>query len=271
MNMPCTNCGETLPVDAHRCPTCDALAPLPGDPTHLDETHVEEGQPAETQAVPWAIPIREGSVRTPGQDRLRPVVYGVLAVALVFGVLALGSSVLGGDDTEAASDLGPEVAGETADADADVDADDTTTTSTSTSTTAAADETTTTSSTSTSTTAPSSTVAPTTTTSPTAAGRAPGSAPQLSSSFRGGWVAQLTSVPTSAGPDAAERAWSEARAYASGAVVANSDDWSSLQPGFWVVVDDGPFDSADEVQAFCASLEHASGSDCMPRELTGRR
>ncbi len=115
------------------------------------------------------------------------------------------------------------------------------------------------------------TTAPTTTTTATTSPPSAGSARQLSSSFRGGWIAQLTSVPTSAGTDAVDSAWSKATTYAADAVVTRSDDWSSLEPGYWVVLDTGPFGSADDVRAFCASIGHADQSDCLARQLSGRR
>jgi hypothetical protein len=115
------------------------------------------------------------------------------------------------------------------------------------------------------------TTASTTTTTTAAPATSGGSAPQLSSSFREGWVAQLVSVPTSAGTARVEDAWRAARSYADGAVVARSDEWPSMQPGFWVVVDPGPFTSADDVRAFCASVGHADRGDCLPRQLDGRR
>lgn len=255
MTIPCANCGEPLADDAYRCPACDALAPLPDD--GLDRT----------EALPWAIPIRDGpsdsTMRSAPSDPLRPVMLGVLLVAILAGVVVLASGVIGGDggdDDPAAT----EVAGETADA--RVETDPTTSTT--------ADDATTTTSSTTSSSTTSTTTSTTTTTAPTTsttAAPSPGSVSQLSSSFRGGWVAQLTSVPTSAGSEAVENAWSKARSYASGAVVTRSDDWSSLERGYWVVVDAGPFESADEVRAFCASVAHGEEADCLPRELSGRR
>jgi cell division septation protein DedD len=259
MTIPCANCGVPLADDAYRCPSCDALAPLPDDDV-FDST----------EALPWAIPIRDSPIQDDREraelgDAFRPVTLGVLIVAMLAGVVVLASGVLGGGDDGDDDPSVTEVAGQTADADVESDsitsttADDAATTTTST---------TSSSTTSTTTTSTTSTTTPTTT---TTAAPSPGSVTQLSSSFEGGWVAQLTSVPTSAGSDAVENAWSKARSYASGAVVTRSDDWSSMEPGYWVVVDAGPFESADEARAFCASVEHGEEADCLPRELRGRR
>lgn len=260
MTIPCANCGEPLADDAYRCPSCDALAPLPDD-HGLDRT----------EALPWAIPIRDGPlpddrVRAAARDPLGPTMFGVLIVAVLAGAVVLAAQVLGGDDDGGDDPATTEVAGEVADA--SVETDSTTSTTADAATTTTSTSSTSTSTTSTTTTSTTSTTAPTTS---TTAAPSPGSVPQLSSSFRGGWVAQLTSVPTSAGSEAVENAWSKARSYASGAVVTHSNDWRSLEPGYWVVVDAGPFESADDVRAFCASVAHGEEADCLPRELSGRR
>lgn len=84
-------------------------------------------------------------------------------------------------------------------------------------------------------------------------------------------MAQLTSVPASAGADAVEAAWSKARSYATGAVVTGSGDWDSMEPGYWVVVAPGPFASVEEARSYCAAIDHPAAADCLPRELTDRR
>ena len=94
-----------------------------------------------------------------------------------------------------------------------------------------------------------------------------GSVPALSTSFRG-WLAQLTSVPYSAGTDGLAEEWQRLRGAVPGAVAARSDDWSAFRDGFWVLVDPGPFSSADDVRAFCARAGF-DGDSCLPRELRG--
>ncbi len=280
MTIPCANCGTSIADDEYRCPTCDALAPVP-EP---------DGSDGESAALPWAIPIREGG-RPPvrSRDPLRPAAYGVLALALLAGLVAIGAQVLGGGDAGTESGRDSEVAGDVVELDPGVDtpadaptSEDSVTASdgdgptasapTTTSSTPPAAATPTTTSTTSPTLTPT-TAAPRSTTTPPAvtASTRPGSAPMLSSSFSGGWIAQLTSVPASAGPDAIEAAWSQARSDAPGAVVARSDDWSSLQPGYWVVVSSGPFADVDDVRTYCASIPPGARTECLARQLTGRR
>lgn len=287
MTIPCANCGAAIAADQYRCPTCDALAPV--DETAVAPLHETDGPAGEQPGtVPWAIPIRPGDgdgartgarPKARSRDPLRLAVYGVLAVALLAGVLAVVGGLLGDDgETESASESDPNVMGDV------VDGDDPTTTSDAdrtTSTTASPSSTTssTTSTTSTTTTDPPAATTPpataprsTTTASapPAPATATPGSAPVLSPAFRGGWIAQLTSVPASTGEAAIEAAWSEARSTAPGAVVTRSDHWNSFAPGFWVVVAPGPFRDVEEARAYCATIPDTR-TDCLPRQLTGRR
>lgn len=270
MTVPCTSCGEPLTPDDLRCPTCGTLAPpRPGASVFAPEgpapRPVEE--PDETVVEPWSIPIRD-SPRAPEpvgagpSDAMRAVTYGVVVVAVLVAVVALASSVLdsgdddlasGGDSTTTTERDDNEVLG-------DVEAGDATTTS-------SAPATTTSSST---TTASTSTTTPTTTSTSTIARASSGSVPVLSPSFRRGWVAQLSSVPASAGSSALAASWERVRADVPGAVAARSDDWPSLSPGYWVLVAPGPFGTEDDVRAFCSSAGRSSDT-CLPRMLTDRR
>lgn len=252
MTTPCANCGGPLPEGIHRCPRCDALA-SPVDPG-----------PDATEPVPWAIPMREPArTPAPARDPLRPALYAVVALAFLAGIVVAGALVLGDSGDDSTTGDAPEVAGDAA------GTEETTTTgagpTSSTTTTAPPDTSTTTTTTSTpSTTAPN---APTTTAVPVAAASRPGAVPVLASAHRG-WVAQLTSVPKSAGSSEVEAAWSTARAQAPGAVVTSSDGWDTLEPGYWVVVAPGPFASVDEVRSYCASIDGPTRADCLPRQLT---
>src|SRR5690606_30246001 len=105
------------------------------------------------------------------------------------------------------------------------------------STTRAATSTTSSSSTSTSTSTTTNTSTTTTTTAPPATGA--GSVPVVPASFRGGWVAQLSSVPASAGTSSIEAAYARIRADVPGAKAARSDEWPSMAPGYWVFVETG--------------------------------
>lgn len=277
MTVPCTSCGEALTPDDLRCPTCGTLAPpRPGasvfateEPAPRWASHPDDhGDPAdlqeETTVEPWSIPIRESPrpaepAGAGPSDSMRAVTYGVVVVAVLVAVVALASSVLGsgGDDVASSDDPTTTEPDDDAEVLGDVEAGDGTTSSTSSTTT------------STTTTAPTTTTSPTTT-STTVARPSSGKVPALSPSFRGGWVAQLTSVPASAGSSALEASWERVRTDVPGAVAARSDDWPSLSPGYWVLVAAGPFGSEDDVRAFCSSAGRSSDS-CLPRMLTDRR
>ncbi len=121
----------------------------------------------------------------------------------------------------------------------------------------------------------SSAVAPTTTR-PVAVG-SPGAGPQsdggrpdgvpwLATSFPGGWVAQLSSLPTAEGEDRLRDAVATLRRTVDGAVATSTADWDTLRPGYWVLVHPGPFADAAAVEAFCADAG-LGADDCLPREL----
>lgn len=277
MSTPCTTCGQPLPAADDRCATCGALASPAGDESvslaPTDSTTADD-------APPWSIPIREPRAAAPTEDRSghrRPAALALLAGAVLVAMLVLGSQALGGDDDDAGT-----ASGDTAQPDPDevdesggidVDAFRAETTTSTTATTAAP--------TSTETTAPPSTApapAPATTSAPPsptttafAARTGPngtGSVPALSTGFRG-WLAQLTSVPYGVGTDGLSEEWQRLRVEVPGAVAARSDDWAAFRDGFWVLVDPGPFSSADDVRSFCASVGLDGDGECLPRELRG--
>jgi eukaryotic-like serine/threonine-protein kinase len=270
---PCANCGQPLDETAHRCPACGALAPPPGVQPAGDESR-----------PPWAIPIREAPDPEPSpREPDRRLLYAVIALVLLAGAGLFAARLAEADRDDSA---GPEPGIDGTDpegSDPEPDegrGDDDPEGATSSTTTAPSPE----ASTSTTTAAAGnpegagtgtgggSTGASTGSSAASGASEPdPGSVSLLDGSFRGGWVAQLTSVPTSAGTAAIEAAWREARSYAAGAVVTRSDEWSSLEPGFWVILAPGPFDGPEDARAYCAAIDHRAREDCIPRELTGRR
>jgi hypothetical protein len=268
MTVPCTSCGQALTPDDLRCPTCGTLAPpRPGASVFAPEAPASRRteEPAEPQdetvVEPWSIPIRDSPrvaepVGAGPSDSMRAVTYGVVVVAVLVAVVALASSVLGSGDDDLASGGDSTTTSERDDNEVlgDVEAADATTTSSAPATT----------------TSSSSTTTSTTTSTPTVARASSGTVPVLSPSFRRGWVAQLTSVPASAGSSALESSWERVRADVPGVVAARSDEWPSLSPGYWVLVAPGPFGSEDDVRAFCSSAGRSSDS-CLPRMLTDRR
>ena len=269
MTLACTSCGEILDPDDDRCPYCGTLAPpRPGSSVFAHEAAEPHwgGEPT-VVADPLAIPIRDpgdpGPASRGGSEGLPRPVLGALVVAAALALVAVVAALVtgGGGGDDVASDGGP-AAMAPEDADEDVGARDTTSTTGATSTTASSTSSTTSTSTSTTTTSSS-----TTTTAPPSTG--PGSVPVLPSTFRGGWVAQLSSVPASAGTASIEAAYARIRSDVPGAVAARSDEWPSMTPGYWVFVETG-FGSEDAVRSFCSSVGR-SGDACLPRELAGRR
>lgn len=272
MSTPCTTCGEPIDPTDGRCPTCAAAARP--DPTDEAVVAVAAVDPTRTsEAPPWSIPIREPAAVAvaPTTDR-RPRLLGlallavaVLAVAALVGTLLLDrdSGTTTGDTAQA----DPVDTDERAGLDVEAIRPTSTTATTAPSTTAPA--TTTTAAPTTTAAAP---AAPATTTTTASAARTgpngTGSVPALSTSFRG-WLAQLTSVPYSAGTAALADEWERLRAAVPDPVAARSDDWSAFRDGFWVLVDPGPFRSADEVRSFCAAAGFDGDGTCLPRELRG--
>lgn len=222
----------------------------------------------EHETPPWVIPVREPdpSVTAPSTAGL-----GQAVAVLVLGVVAFAAAMVFGagilvEDTDG-DDAGAEVAADDSGNDAGSDDGSTRVEANEvaagpTSTTEPAPTSEPTEPTSTTTSTSTSTTTTTTTTTSVDAGHT-GSVPQLSSSFGGGWVAQLTSVPQRSGVDRLEEAWDTLRTDVSDAVVAVSDEWSTLRPGYWVFVHAGPFGSSQQASDFCERVDR----ECIPREL----
>ena len=209
---------------------------------------------------PWSIPIREAGPDVPHRaatwiDRvpLPPVILGV--VALFVSVVA-ALVVLDSDPAES----GPEVLG------AGVSAE----------TTAAPQ----------STSPPPTTVAPTTTdavatTSPvaerpeqsssTASGPADPEPADLPihppGDLGGGWIAQVSSVPSSAGGSALSRSYETVRRHVPDVLIVRGSEWASLRDGFWVIFHPGHDDAASAVAA-CDGWGFEGRDECFARYLS---
>lgn len=224
----------------------------------------------EHETPPWVIPVREPD---PAATAPSTAGLGQAVAVLVLGVVAFAAAMVFGagilvedtDDGDAGTEVAADDSGDDAGSDdgstrveADgVAAGPASTTTPPTPTSEPTELTSTTTSTSTTSTST------TTTTTPAVDADHTGSVPRLSSSFGGGWVAQLTSIPQRSGVDRLEEAWATLRADVSDAVVAVSDEWSSLRPGYWVFVHAGPFGSAQQAADFCEQVDR----ECIPREL----
>lgn len=226
--------------------------------------------PTDTDRAPWEIEIRDrGSqpqrTQLPREPQRQSGASGRLVALVVLGVACATAALalLGWLTGDGDQDTAPKAPTSTTSPitfeprlDAPVTAAPTTTTTT------VATTTTTTAPPATTTTAP-----PATTTVPATAAPASGtgSVPGLPSSFGGGWVAMLTSVPYSSGTSRLEAAFAEVRRVAPDAAAARGEDWSSLGDGYWALVRTG-FGSAGEVRSFCAGID-TSRVDCTAREL----
>ena len=260
MSTTCITCGRPLDADHDRCPACGALAsPEVDETTSIDAVdHTTVGD-----APPWSIPIREPRTapRARRGGRGRAVGLAVLAVAAFALTVALGSRALDDDDAGTAARDSERADPASTDESDGIDATTTTSTTTTTTTTTTAEPTTTT-------TVPPPPTAPVTTAAVRTAPNGTGSVPALSTSFRG-WVAQLRSVPFDAGTARLAEEWERMRSVVPGVVATRSNDWSTLGDGFWVLVDPGPFASADEVRSSCSSAGLDGDGECLARALRG--
>ncbi|MFD5088638.1 serine/threonine-protein kinase [Kitasatospora sp. NPDC058406] len=109
-------------------------------------------------------------------------------------------------------------------------------------------------------------VAPAPTALPSAAAAPPGAVPPAGApSAAGMWIAQLGVFPRTVPNDRRDRQLLAVQEYVPDAKILNSDDWSSLQPGNWVIYLGGTFPDGNAVATFCAKL---GASDCFGRYLS---
>jgi eukaryotic-like serine/threonine-protein kinase len=105
---------------------------------------------------------------------------------------------------------------------------------------------------------------------PTAAGitSAPASSASTTGPADGTWIAQLGSVPVSAGSSALQPELAQVRAQVPGAQYLTSDDYASLRPGYWVIYYDGSFANGTEAVAYCAAHGRTTSNQCVGRFLS---
>lgn len=217
--------------------------------------------------LPWSIPIRDASDDIPRRSARRstvlPVTPAAIGVVLLFvGVVA--TALLIGDEPGRPS-LPPEVLGE------QVAASGTATIESPTTTAAPASTTTTD--------PPSTTAAVGSAPAPTSTGPAaesttpardgePDGLPILGPDrVSGGWVAQLSSVPSSAGGSALRVAYETVTASVPDAVVLRGSEWAPLRDGFFVIVSTGHDAAADAVDA-CDASGRTGRDECFARFLS---
>ncbi|GAB2871100.1 hypothetical protein GCM10022245_02280 [Streptomyces mayteni] len=85
----------------------------------------------------------------------------------------------------------------------------------------------------------------------------------------GFWMAQLFSEPVASGPEVRDERLAAVRAEGvPEAEVVLSDDFASLNPGYWVIYAPGPFADGREALAFCADRGRTTANQCMGRYLS---
>ena len=83
-----------------------------------------------------------------------------------------------------------------------------------------------------------------------------------------GWIAQLFSEPIRSGTAARDQRLATIRKSVPEAVYVRSDDYASLNPGFWVIYAPGPFTDGRAALAFCAERGRTTYTTCIGRYLS---
>lgn len=85
------------------------------------------------------------------------------------------------------------------------------------------------------------------------------------------WVAQLASVPISAGSAQLQSVLAQVRSEIPGARYLNSSDYASLRPGYWVVYYLGSFQNGNDALNYCAAHGRTDRNQCVGRFLSHNR
>ncbi len=96
----------------------------------------------------------------------------------------------------------------------------------------------------------------------------PSATPSPSAQVDDTWIAQLHSEPVSSGAAERDRRLAELRATVPDAQVLLSDDYASLNPGYWVLYAPGPFTDGRDAVAYCAARDRTTGDSCVGRYLS---
>ena len=82
------------------------------------------------------------------------------------------------------------------------------------------------------------------------------------------WVAQLASVPVSAGSAQLYQVLSAVRRNVPQARYLYSSDYKSLRAGYWMIYYRGPFNNGNQALVFCASHGRPTSEQCVGRFLS---
>lgn len=100
---------------------------------------------------------------------------------------------------------------------------------------------------------------------------APGAVQPLSSPLKARWIAQLASVAHQEGEKQARRTLAAIRESVPYAQLLDSNDFASLNPGYWVIYEPGPYRNGTRALQFCESVGRTEPDDCVGRYLSHDR
>lgn len=84
----------------------------------------------------------------------------------------------------------------------------------------------------------------------------------------GVWIAQLASVPKSAGSAQLQQALNEITLEIPGAQYLDSSSYASLNSGYWVVYFNGSFSDGNQALGYCANHGRTTRNQCVGRFLS---
>jgi serine/threonine-protein kinase len=103
---------------------------------------------------------------------------------------------------------------------------------------------------------------------PAASSQAAAPPQAVSTPSPGMWIAQLASVPASAGLGQLQQELAQVQTEIPGAQYLDSSDYASLNPGFWVVYYAGSFSDGNQALLYCAAHGRATKNECVGRFLS---
>ena len=90
----------------------------------------------------------------------------------------------------------------------------------------------------------------------------------VSTPSSGIWIAQLASVPTSAGPAQLRKELDKIKTEIPGAQYLDSSNYTSLNPGYWVVYYTRSFTDGNQALRYCAARGRSTRNQCVGRFLS---
>jgi eukaryotic-like serine/threonine-protein kinase len=103
---------------------------------------------------------------------------------------------------------------------------------------------------------------------PAASSQAAAPPQAVSTPSPGMWIAQLASVPISAGLGQLQQELAQIQTEIPGAQYLDSSDYASLNPSFWVVYYAGSFSDGNQALLYCAAHGRTTKNECVGRFLS---